>query len=330
MTPLPLPESNDPAHTLGRMIGEAHLPASAGADACGARAGTGAGAGASAGAWPRERETVVRRPDATAAATRRPSRVGGPAIVTESELATTPLEWAPHAHEQHELVWVRGGTLTTLVDGQIFTVSAGYGLWLPAGTVHSGRLTAGVEFFDALFEPSRTPRVFTGPTTIVMTPLLASLLDHLARDDLGLDARTRAEGVVFDVIAPAERALVLRIPGDARIDTIATTLLADPADQRSLEEWASTLGLSERTLARAFRHSTGLSFTRWRQVLRVHEAITLLDAGNGVHATSRRLGYAQPSTFIAAFRRVLGTTPGAFLPPVTRPAPAHPGSTREH
>ncbi|CAL9407054.1 hypothetical protein SUDANB145_01582 [Streptomyces sp. enrichment culture] len=28
---------------------------------------------------------------------------------------------------------------------------------------------------------------------------------------------------------------------------------------------------------------------------------------------SETLGYAQPSSFIAAFRRVMGTTPGAFF-----------------
>ncbi|KAB1655687.1 AraC family transcriptional regulator [Pseudoclavibacter chungangensis] len=237
---------------------------------------------------------------------------GSSAIVAASEITTTPLEWEPHAHDHHELVWVRGGTLTTRAGGRVFTVSTGYGLWLPAGTVHSGRLTIGVEFSDARFEPSRTPHVFAEPTTIVMTPLLEALLDHLARDDLDGAARARAERVVFDVIAPAEHELVLRVPGDARIDPVAQALLADPADQRSLEEWAAALDVSERTLARAFRRSTGLSFTRWRQVLRVHEALRLLADGHGVHETSRLLGYAQPSTFIAAFRRVLGTTPGLF------------------
>lgn len=258
------------------------------------------------GSWPREPETVVRRTGTI------PTAAHGSAIRTESEAPATPLEWEPHAHALHELVWVRGGTMTTRVGDRVFTVSEGAGLWLPAGAEHGGRVTAGVEFFDAFFAPESTPVSFDGPTVIAMTPLLEALLTHLARADLREDERARAEAVVFDVLTPAAEPLALRVPGDGRIDAIAEALLADPADPRGLEEWARRSGLSERTITRAFRQSTGLSFARWRQALRVHHALALLAEGWDVQAVSERLGYAQPSTFIAAFRTVMGTTPGAY------------------
>ncbi|UAJ79287.1 helix-turn-helix domain-containing protein [Leifsonia sp. ZF2019] len=262
--------------------------------------------GTGSGSWSRERATVVRR------AGRMPTGPAeGSVIRAESEVPAVPLEWEPHAHPQHELVWVRGGTMTTRVGDRVFTVSAGSGLWLPAGAEHSGRLTAGVEFFDAFFATEGTPLAFDEPTVIRMSPLLESLLAHLARADLDAGSRARAEAVVFDVIAPAEDPLALRVPGDPRIDAVVGALLADPGDGRGLEEWARQLGLSERTITRAFRQTTGLSFAQWRQALRVHHALALLAEGWDVQATSERLGYAQASTFIAAFRRVMGTTPGA-------------------
>ncbi|MFJ3490496.1 helix-turn-helix domain-containing protein [Leifsonia aquatica] len=262
---------------------------------------------AGSGSWRREPDTVVRRTGRMPA-----GAAEGSIIRAESEVPSGPLEWESHAHPLHELVWVRGGTMTTRVGGRVFTVSEGSGLWLPAGAEHAGRLTAGVEFFDAFFAPERTPVAFDGPTVIAMSPLLESLLTHLARTDLDAAARARSEAVVFDVLAPAEQPLALRVPGDSRIDAIAEALLADPADDRGLEEWARQLGLSERTITRAFRQTTGLSFVQWRQALRVHQALALLAEGWDVQQTSERLGYAQPSTFIAAFRRVMGTTPGAY------------------
>jgi AraC-like DNA-binding protein len=48
-------------------------------------------------------------------------------------------------------------------------------------------------------------------------------------------------------------------------------------------------------------------------MLRVHRALTLLAEGFDVMTVSEVLGYAQPSSFIAAFRRVMGTTPGVFF-----------------
>ena len=233
-------------------------------------------------------------------------------ILAESEVPAAPVEWEPHAHPMHELVWVRGGSLTARVGDRVFTVSDGSGLWIPAGTVHAGRLTARIAFHDAFFDPERTPIAFDAPTAIAMTPVLESVLLHLARRELEPAARARAEAVVFDVLEPSGRQLALRVPGDPRIDAIAEALLADPADARDLDAWANELGISERTITRAFRSATGLSFAQWRQVLRIHRALALLGDGCEVHDASEQLGYAHPSTFIAAFRRVMGTTPGAF------------------
>ncbi|MFJ6015290.1 helix-turn-helix domain-containing protein [Streptomyces sp. NPDC092952] len=264
--------------------------------------------------WRREAGTAVRRvvrvPERAVAS----GHTGSPfAILAGSQIPSVPTEWVPHAHDLHELVWVRGGTLTSRVEDRVLTVSEGHGLWMPAGVVHGGRTTAGVEFHSAFFAPDRTPVAFGSPTAITMTPVLESLLTHLARTDLDAGARARAEAVVFDVLRPSERQFALRLPGDPRIDPIAETLLDDPADPRSLDGWARTLGISDRTIARAFRRTTGLSFAQWRQMLRAHHALTLLSEGLDVRDVSDSLGYAQPSTFIAAFRRVMGTTPGAFF-----------------
>ncbi|NEB81794.1 AraC family transcriptional regulator [Streptomyces sp. SID14478] len=263
---------------------------------------------ATPGMWRREAGTAVRRgvalPQDPAASF---------AIVAGFHRPRVPTEWAPHSHDSHELVWVRGGTLTSRVDDRVFTVVEGHGLWMPAGVVHAGRATAGAKFHDAFFAPDRTPFAFGEPKAIAMTPLLESLLTHLSHTDLDAAARARAEAVVFDVLRPSERQFALHLPGDDRIDAIAEALLDDPADGRSLEEWARQLGTSDRTITRAFRQATGVTFAQWRQMLRVHRALMLLSEGFDVLTVSEVLGYAQPSTFIAAFRRIMGTTPGAFF-----------------
>ncbi|GAA1614526.1 helix-turn-helix domain-containing protein [Actinoplanes couchii] len=259
------------------------------------------------GAWLRDPGTVVRRDVGLP--------LGDPvpeAIVAASETPGAPTEWEPHAHPVDELVWVRGGTMTSRIGNRLFTVPAGFGLWLPAGTVHGGRVTAGAELHYAFFALGRVPAGFGGPALVVITPLLEALLVRLTRADLDPAARERTEAVVFDVLVPAERQFALELPGDPRIDAIAEALLADPADKRGLEEWAEHLGASDRTISRAFRTATGLSFAQWRQALRVHRALAMLAEGADVRDVAERLGYAQPSTFIAAFRRVLKVTPGAL------------------
>ncbi|MGW5640481.1 AraC family transcriptional regulator, partial [Streptomyces sp. NPDC003832] len=241
--------------------------------------------------WRRDADTVVVPPAAL------PEQNVAPYAITSGlHVPRVPTEWSAHTHRLHELVWVRGGTLTSRVGNRIFTVSEGNGLWMPAGTVHAGRATAGARFYGAFLAPDRTPLAFGEPTAIAMTPLLESLLTHLSHQGLEAGARTRAEAVVFDVLRPSERQFALRLPGDARIDAIAETLLDDPADPRSLEEWARQLDVSDRTITRAFRRSTGLSFAQWRQALRVHRALMLLADGFDVTTVSEVLGRSQQQT----------------------------------
>lgn len=251
-----------------------------------------------------------------------PSRLDPEFVIhVESHVVSPPTEWDPHTHPAHELLWVRHGTLTSRVGDQLVTISEGFGLWIPAGVLHSGRLTAHVDLFDAFFSPRRTPPGLDSPTVVSMTALLESLLEHLAREDLDAGARARAEAVVFDTLAPSEHRLDLLLPRDPRIGVIAEAVLEDPADGRSLEAWARELGVSPRTITRTFRATTGLSFARWRQAVRVHRALALLADGTAVQDVSAQLGYLHPSTFIDAFRRVMGSTPGAFSPVSEEPLP---------
>ena len=260
------------------------------------------------GTWGRERRTlIVDTIDS-------PDTVPEPfALLSESVRVDVPLEFEPHTHRLHELVWVRGGTMSVRLADRVVTVPDGYGIWMPAGTEHSGRTTAGAHLSDALFEPSRSPEVSAQPMVVEVTPLLGELLVHLQRDDLAAVERLRAEAVVFDLLASAERAFDLRVPRAERVGPIVTALLDDPADRRSLAEWSETVGVSERTVARLFRTHTGLSFTQWRQALLIHHALSLLAEGQSVQDVSDVCGFAQPSTFIAAFKRVMGTTPGAYV-----------------
>lgn len=259
------------------------------------------------GSWRRDPRASVGRTHPVPA-----GALAGFAIAVESHSVAVATEWEPHVHTAHELVWVRHGTLTARVGAQVFTVSEGFGLWLPAGQEHAGRLTAGVELYDAFFAPEHTPPGLGTTTVVAMVPVLQALLVHLARPDLAPAARARAEAVVLDVLEPSDRQLAVRLPADDRVDTIVEALLADPADERSLEEWARSSGTSARTITRVFRATTGLSFAQWRQAVRVHRSLELLGAGHPVQDVADELGYAHPGTFIDAFRRVMGTTPGVF------------------
>jgi methylphosphotriester-DNA--protein-cysteine methyltransferase len=68
-------------------------------------------------------------------------------------------------------------------------------------------------------------------------------------------------------------------------------------------------GVMELKLAHSHYQHLGLSFTDWRQRLRVVKALAMLETGHAVESIALDLGYSSASAFIAMFRRMTGTTP---------------------
>ncbi|MFF2139062.1 helix-turn-helix domain-containing protein [Streptomyces sp. NPDC058193] len=55
-----------------------------------------------------------------------------------------------------------------------------------------------------------------------------------------------------------------------------------------------------------------MTFYEWRTQLRVHHALVLLADGHDVTRTAHACGWANPSSLIAAFTKITGSTPGAY------------------
>ena len=86
-----------------------------------------------------------------------------------------------------------------------------------------------------------------------------------------------------------------------------------PPIPRTLHEWGRTVGASSRTLARAFLSDTGLSFGRWRTLVRLQASLPYLAEQVPVNAVARLVGYRTTSAYVAAFRAHTGVTPGRYF-----------------
>ncbi len=84
---------------------------------------------------------------------------------------------------------------------------------------------------------------------------------------------------------------------------------------------ASALGLGDRSLRRRLA-AEGVSYQALLDEVRETLAVQLLETGLlTVEDVALRLGYAEASSFIVAFRRWRGTTPAAYVAPADRAGP---------
>jgi AraC-like DNA-binding protein/quercetin dioxygenase-like cupin family protein len=219
-----------------------------------------------------------------------------------------------HTHDDHQLAWAASGVLTVRTEATDWVLPPTRALWIPAGLKHE-TLAAGAATMRSLYlRPDRSPASWPEPVPVLVTPLLAELIGYLGNGPAEKGPRARAEALLGDLLQPVPMTTIaVRMPGDERAAQVASGLLADPADGRTLAEWGRQVGASGRTLARAFLDGTGITFGRWRRLARLQAALPQLATGLAVGTVARHVGYETPSAFVAAFRQETGLTPAAYF-----------------
>ncbi|GEB22794.1 MAG: helix-turn-helix domain-containing protein [Brevibacterium aurantiacum] len=234
-------------------------------------------------------------------------------IIGSQEAMEHETYWSEHSHPTHELLWREAGVGTVTIDQRTWTITPPLGMWIPAGVRHSGWTPAGVVVYAAQFSLDN-PLVSDRPTAIAITPLLRLLLDRLQHTDPGTSSYSLTEAMILDVMTPADNELLLHMPSNPLIAPIANAIIEGPADASSLQDWARKLGISGRTITRAFEAETGLGFGRWATTARVQHAVSMISLGGEVDEAAAGVGYRSVSAFTTAFKRITGTTPGQFRP----------------
>ncbi len=231
--------------------------------------------------------------------------------------AGTRFDW--HTHEDHQLAWAASGVLTVLtgeIDGSTWVLPPTRALWIPAGLPHETASDGRATMRSLYIRPGLSPVTWADPTPVAASPLLAELIGYLGEPGLPAGHRAHAEVLLADLLTPVPVTTIqVRLPSTPTARQVAEALRADPADRRTLREWGRAVGASERTLARAFAAEAGVPFGRWRTLLRLQAALSMVAAGQPVSRVAGRVGYDTPSAFVAAFRRETGQTPGSFFRP---------------
>ncbi|GIF45645.1 AraC family transcriptional regulator [Asanoa ferruginea] len=204
------------------------------------------------------------------------------------------------------------GVLSVHTERGTSIVPANRVAWTPGGFTHYHR-AHGQTDMRIVFLPASLARLAPDHPAVFLASDLARELvltltgprDH---DDA---ARARLQRVLVDELHEApEQPLQLPEPRDDRLQAIAAALYDNPADNTPLADLGQRIGASARTLSRLFHDELGMTFYEWRTQLRIHHALVLLADGHDTIRVAHACGWSNPSSFIAAFTAIIGTTPG--------------------
>lgn len=224
-----------------------------------------------------------------------------------------------HRHAATQVVAPRSGLLavTTPVATWIITAPT-RAIIIPAGVEHSHRahvrsaVTTLLLRSDITAEAGRPDQ----PAAVKLTPLAQEALRALDDHTRHLEQRRALECVlqheIFDVRNQRHGGPPLPTPRDSRLLAMLDLMLRDPAGRHELGELARRVGATERTLQRLISSELAVTFTQWRTLVRVMVSLGFLADGRSVASTAHRSGFSSTSAYIAAFRRIMHQTPGAY------------------
>ncbi|MCK1794864.1 AraC family transcriptional regulator [Streptomyces sp. XM4193] len=214
----------------------------------------------------------------------------------------------------HQLYWSPDGMLTTLVGATPRFVGPQEAFWSRRAVDHEVRAADRQTVYRICLRqaPPALDAYPVGPASI--SPEAGRLVESLARPGVEEREALRIRSALLAGLALTEAGyLAHHAVGSGHARTVARELTRDPGDPTRLEEWASRLHTSVKTLQRDFQREFGMSFTAWRTRLRLSAARVLL-ATEPVGAVAHRVGYASASAFVQAYAARFGHTPGRRPP----------------
>lgn len=221
-----------------------------------------------------------------------------------------------HRHPRAQLVYAIHGVLRVRSIDGTWIVPPSQAVWVPPEVEHEVITTDTVSIRTLFIDPSATAGLPQRCCVLNVPSLLRELIVKAVEIGDGYqdtDSDFRMMLVILDRLREAEPApLHLPMGRDPRLRKVMEALHADPADGRSIADWARVGGASPRTLARLFVRETGMTFGDWRRRLRLLEAIDRLERGFSVTRVALELGYQSPSAFVAMFHHQLGAPPAAY------------------
>ncbi|WP_345810848.1 helix-turn-helix transcriptional regulator [Paraburkholderia sp. PREW-6R] len=227
-----------------------------------------------------------------------------------------PSGWriARHTHAWAQVAYASRGVLRVATTGTTWMVPPSRAIWVPPHVTHEVFAVEDAFLRTLYITENKVPEALDTPRVVEVSDLLREVIAALDTPGISTTRENLLGALALDELTRSQPLpLSVPMPSEKRLRALCEAVIADPTHAGSLEQWASSVGASTRTIARLFRQELGVSFSQWRQQAILARAIPLLSQGRPLSKVAQELGYQSQSAFSAMFRRAFGASPRAFI-----------------
>jgi AraC-like DNA-binding protein len=224
---------------------------------------------------------------------------------------------AEHAHGSDQLIYATRGVMEISAGRSLWMTPPHLAVWIPAGTRHRIRMPGPVSMRTLYLRRGLLPNAPGICAVLHISPFFRELVIEAVR--IGELRRTShlhcalRDLIVSQIKSAPPVPMFVKLPEESRALGVAQAFIAKLVEAPSLDALCRPVGVSVRTLQRAFRREVGTSFEIWRRQVRLMKGIELLVTGHSVKTVAAEVGYRQPSAFVEVFRATFGMTPRRWV-----------------
>ncbi|MFC4597591.1 AraC family transcriptional regulator [Cohnella hongkongensis] len=259
--------------------------------------------------------------------------------------ASEDFEAPMHDHDFIEFAYVAEGTGFHHIGGQVHPIHKGQLFYIPIGQPHVFRPASAdvarhpLSVYNCVFSPELLERIAFFVTSPELKAFIAELQGgsasyfYLSDADDSIERLMQAMHREFSMPREASAdyldtllvqllIVVLRLrrrpPAAssrkfAQFDHLLAYMEQHLADELTLAHLAQKSRWSERHLQRLFLRHTEQSFKECLQTLRIQKSCLLLrTTGWKIGEIAEKVGYRDPASFLAVFKRIAGMTPSQY------------------
>ncbi|TFL15069.1 AraC family transcriptional regulator [Pusillimonas caeni] len=221
-----------------------------------------------------------------------------------------------HQHQHGHLIYASRGLLRVEAETGQWLVPPTSAVWLRPAVAHRLIVPVTLQAHGLFIRQDICAKLPTTDCVVQVSGLLREVITELTCTDYTapLSRRTHLLGELLleELGTPPPLPFHLPWPQDAQIQNVCHILMGDPSRDATAGDWASTLAIGEKTFHRRFLKSTGMTFGKWRQQLRLMSSLAQLMQGAPITQVALNSGYDSHSAYTTAFKKQFGQSPSEF------------------
>ncbi|MFP3831402.1 helix-turn-helix domain-containing protein [Chryseobacterium sp. SIMBA_028] len=226
-----------------------------------------------------------------------------------------------HQHKKGQLVYVESGFQYITIEEKIYLLPQNHAVWIPSNVIHKTNSHSEKIKLMIMFADTDTKNPFYDEVNVFsVPPVLREMIKYAERWSQLLkkdqDETIFLKALFNELPHFVEHSLKLHIclPKDKRLTKIIEHLHNHYNREVAIENLGEMALLSSRTLERIFKKETGLTLSKYQQMLRIIKSLELLSSGTlTISEIAYEVGYKSIQSYTRSFLSVMQFRPTDFI-----------------